>query len=147
MLRMMGTSAFDVATRMLGWTLAVPTIEGTIADNIAWMLVVIGLSAVGVWQSWTVWRALALYVVAYAVLMVTWPYPSPRLLSVIVPFILLAVVLGAVRLTRHLRPSARRAIMIVLTGLVVFGGAQRISVRLEEAERCNREGSQTPPNM
>jgi hypothetical protein len=131
-------SAFALVTRIVTWTLAFPTVEGTIADNVAWTIAAFSLGAFGVWKLWPQWRSVSVYLVSYAALMVAWPYADNRLLSVTVPFAFLAILLSVHDLSARLGPRGRAGVMLAVTALLAFGAGKRDLARYDEANLCNR---------
>lgn len=132
------SSWYALSTRTAVYTLALPTVEGTIADNVLWVLVIFVLVPIGVIALWRRWTAMSIYVVLYSLLMVVWPYPSGRLLSAIIPTMIVAVLLGAKAVFLRAAPRATSAALIVLVFVFVLGAMQRDIDRSAHLAGCDR---------
>jgi 4-amino-4-deoxy-L-arabinose transferase-like glycosyltransferase len=84
-----------------------PTLEGTVVDNVAWLLVTIVLGAFGAAAYWRLLPAAILYVLAYCALLSVWPWAPRRFFVPLQPLILLGFVLGALEMRRLWKPMAR----------------------------------------
>jgi 4-amino-4-deoxy-L-arabinose transferase-like glycosyltransferase len=102
---------------MLPSSLGVPTLPGTLIDNLVWLLILGIAGAVGLIAFLRRWPAAALHVILSAGVLLVWPWPFERLLSPILPLILAAVLTGAFGLARAL---GRRAQIIVPLALAVL---------------------------
>lgn len=131
-------SAYRLATGTAVTTLGLPTVQGTRIDNAAWLAAVLILVPAGLLVLWKSWRAMALYVVLYCGLMLLWPYPSGRLLSVIGPCLKLAMLLGMYEVAKRLHPRAGVPAVLVLVGLFVTGAINGNLARYRAAAVCDR---------
>jgi hypothetical protein len=115
-----------------------PTIPGTVLDNVFWLAALIALIGSGIVVLSRSAPAVAWYLVFSVVLLVAWPWRQDRLLIPMVPLVVAAMVVGADRLTRRLPAAARNA---SLAALAALGGIGAVPVALGQAagaESCDR---------
>jgi 4-amino-4-deoxy-L-arabinose transferase-like glycosyltransferase len=125
--------------------LALPTVAGTIADNLLWLASILLFGGVGGWILWRRWRAAALFVLLTAILLALWPYVRPRFLVPILPSILVAVMLGAAAAGARLHRRLALLLPFVLALPVVAGGAARDAERVRRAQGCDRAAPLVSP--
>ena len=130
---------FATRAGALGSTLRVPTIDGTMVDNIAWLAVIGVLLGVGLIILWGTWPAAAAYTAAYVVLMLLWPFPSIRLSLPLLPFLLLAMSAGAVRVARPLPVVWRIVGGLAMMLLLLFPAIRHASSLTAAATICDRQ--------
>lgn len=131
-------NGINYATEGLPSTLALPTIEGTLIDNWIWLVLTVVLLTTGIALLWRSWRAAAAYLVLYAGLLLIWPWPIERLLDPLVPFAMLAFLVGAQRLTERLPRRTHDLILTSLVALLTYGGAQGAIERIAKYHQCDR---------
>lgn len=131
-------NGISYATEGLPASLALPTIEGTLIDNWIWLAVTIVLLTTGVLVLWRTWRAAAAYLVLYAGLLLMWSWPVERLLDPLMPFVMLAFLLGARQAVQHLPLRARTPMLAVLVTLLMLGAAKGAIERIGSYRRCDR---------
>ena len=124
------------ATRALPSQLAIPTIEGTIVDNLAWLLLMLSALAVGFVSAWRRWRAAVLVLVTYGALLLLWPYTVSRFLTPILPVIVALLLLGAWRVGARLLPRMALAPALVLAAIPLAGGAQAVGATIAQRGAC-----------
>ena len=128
-------------TENLPWMLAFPTIPGTVVDNILAVLLLITLGAVGAWIMWKQARVVVVYVLAYAGVLLVWPWEVTRYAVPILPFILWLLLAGALHLStmrRWLRPFP-----LVLAGAILVVAISRNAPRIRSMARCDRNAVMT----
>jgi len=87
-------NAEEYLIRAMPRALGLPTIPGTIVDNLLW-LVVLGVSTgVGLLVLTRRWPAIATYLLLSCGVLLIWPWPVERLLAPLVPAIAAAVLVG-----------------------------------------------------
>jgi hypothetical protein len=79
-----------------------PVTPRTVADNVAWVVVLGSLFLAGWFSAWKRWQAAAVYVVAYCGLLAIWPYLLERFLVPIVPLAMTFLAVGAAALGSRL---------------------------------------------
>ena len=132
------------ATRIIPNSFPVPTIEGTVLDNVFWLGVWLGLTALGLFAIWKRSKAVTLYTLCYLGLLLIWVWSEDRFLAPIVPLLVLAVVAGAWEIGKPL--GERRWIPVAaLTAVFCASGlwAQTAFLRMRAA--CDR--SVDPPTL
>ncbi len=101
--------------------------------------VIVGLSIM-----WKRWRAAALYVLAYGVMLTFWPWSIGRFLNVLIPLLVAALLLGTSALAQRVRPGwGFPALAALALGLVLVGGVR--SAKLIDQRNFCEWGSQLPP--
>ncbi len=104
----------------------------------AWGWLLVAGALAGLVALWRRWRLAALYLVAYAGVLVSWRMSSPRFLSVIVPLVVVAVLLpsGDWLLRRH--RAAGLAVTAALAVLLSLGGLGRWREDRQALAGCDR---------
>lgn len=125
------------AVRTIPSGLALPTIGGTVIDNVLWLGVTGVLIAVGTFVFWKRARAVAAYLVLYAGLIVTWPWLQARIVLPLIPLAMAALLVGAHRLGRRLPAAARYAAIGTLVLLLGFGGLNATLERDAQVRKCD----------
>lgn len=118
------------------FALASPTVAGTAADNVAWLVFGAFVTPVGVYQLLRRWRAAAIFLGGYGLLLLLWRYAIERFSSPIVPLMLLVLIAGLTTLVRS-RP-ARAAAVGALAILLLAGAAQHYARTYRAVAGCNR---------
>ncbi len=111
----------EYATEYLPFSMSLPTLEGTLVDNIAWLIAMIGLLIPGLIALWREWRSAAAFIVLYLAMLALWPWPYERFLLPVLPLILVCMLKGAEVLVRPLRPERGRWVLVGLVGLMAIG--------------------------
>jgi hypothetical protein len=118
--------------------LSLPVTSRTRLDNIAWVVVLGSLLAIGLVSAWGRWNAVVWYFGAYSGLLAVWAYTIDRFLDPVLPLVIALLVIGAGVAASALARQARRLAPAVVTiGLVVFalGDDRRL---VERAGDCDR---------
>lgn len=131
-------NASGYATEGLPWVLRVPTVSGTILDNLIWLVLVTVLLLAGLAVLARRARPVALYLILSAALLLTWPYRDDRLLVPLLPCALAALLIGAHRLAHILSPAPRRILLGLFLVVMAFGNVRGALARDAAAARCDR---------
>lgn len=102
--------------------LPVPTVDTT-RSRAAWGLVSAALVAIGLVPLWRRARLATIYLSCYLGLLLLWPIESPRFLSVVLPFLIAALILGLQLIFRRAPSLAGHAATLGLSGALTLGGA------------------------
>jgi hypothetical protein len=113
------TNVRDYSTRSLPQALGVPAVPGTVLDNLAWLLALLGFGGAGLIVMIRKWPAAALTLLGSAALLFLWPWPVRRLLTPLIPLVVAMLLLGALAVGRGLR--LRRSGMVAWVLLFVLG--------------------------
>jgi Dolichyl-phosphate-mannose-protein mannosyltransferase len=138
MVRRFPLRATRLFTRLLPASLALPTIPGTVIDNVVGVLVSLLLFAAGGIVLLRRWLAAAVYVVFYGGLLVLWRYAVDRFTYPVVPFFLLLLVAGCWQLTSRFGPRIRGVATALIAILVLAGSAGSDVPTVREALACDR---------
>lgn len=79
---------------LVPWNLPLPTVEGTAADNVAWLVVVLASGALGARELWRRWRAAACFLLCYGGVLAVWPWALDRFLAPVMPLVLILLLAG-----------------------------------------------------
>lgn len=131
-------TALYYATQTLPVSLALPTLRGTIVDNLVWQGVTAVLLGVGGFALRRTWRPAVWYLVFYGAMVVVWPWSYNRLLVPILPLLFFTLLFGADVLTRKLPLPARRLTLGVLVGLLGLGTIKGSLERDASRRSCDR---------
>jgi hypothetical protein len=123
-------------SRGLPTELAIPTVEGTRADNLAWLILMAAAGVVGAVAAWTRWRAALLVLMAYGGLLLIWPYAINRFLTPLLPPYVALLLLGAWRIGARLPPRAVVVPALVLAAIPLAGGARELGRSLDALDAC-----------
>ncbi len=137
---------------MAYWTETVPfslplvTVSGTQLDNLVWLLLMTVLAIMGFLRLWRIWRAAAIYLAAYAGVLLIWPWEHARFLIPVTPFlvVLFLAPLGSPWIRGHWRHALHAATALLLLG-IAGGLVQRSVFRFEARMGCDRSLALTVP--
>lgn len=132
-----GRSAFSYVTQTLPSSLSLPTLPGTILDNLFWLAVSVGLFLPGLLLLWRSWRPAAAYLLLYGAMLTVW-WEDKRLLVPALPLIGLAMLLGALHLGKRLPGAIRGPTLSLLFGLAAFGTVRGTINLVQQRGRCDR---------
>lgn len=135
--RRVALNATEYAGSLL-WLLAVPTIGGTIADNLLWLAVVTVALAAGLWLLWRRWRIATVFLLIYGALILAWPWAVGRFLVPLLPLLAVAILAGAYALVERWRPRAVTAVVIALAAIISITGLTRSASRIAVRSKCDR---------
>jgi hypothetical protein len=125
--------------------LGVPTIAGVVVDNLFWVVVVFGLTAVGLVVASRRALPLAAYVSTYFAFLALWPHKLSRFLLPMIPFVLLLIAWGAAVLVQRWQKKWLPAVFALLGVLIVIGSFQQYLPKLEVSLSCPRENPLESP--
>jgi 4-amino-4-deoxy-L-arabinose transferase-like glycosyltransferase len=127
------------------WQLGVPTVAGTIVDNVVAVLVLAVLFAFGAWTFVRRWRFAAIYFLTYGGLLALWLWRVDRFVVPLLPLIVPALLAGAYALGDRfgLRRPALLAAACAL--LLALGAGARTAADVADATRCDRALSLPDP--
>jgi hypothetical protein len=123
-------------TRSLPTELAIPTVEGTVVDNAAWLIAMFGALGIGLVAAWARWRAAVLVLVAYGALLALWPYTVSRFLTPVLPLIVALFLLGAWQFGVRMLPRTALIPALLLAAVPLGGGAQAVGAGLAARRDC-----------
>jgi len=129
---------FDYATQHIPYTMSLPSIPGTLVDNILWLLFNAVVITAGFLIFWKKWRAAAVYFLVYFGFVLIWPFKDGRLLIPMIPLIFLAFLLGARWLTGLAPLRARAPLMAILVALPALGALRDSSEAFSRYRDCDR---------
>lgn len=124
----------------LPFALPVPTLRGTPVDNVVAAVVMAATLLAGLRGTWRQWRPAVLAAGLYAVLLVIWPFDSPRFLVPVLPFAYVVMGVGAAAISSWLR-LGRAAGPVVLAALVLFAAASQVGADIATAKQCDRHAA------
>ena len=118
-LRRVRSNISHYATRDIPSVFFVPTLPGTIIDNVLWLVVLIGLGGAGAVALGRANLIGPIVAGCYFAILFVWPYVLERFLIPVIPMIALVLAEGARhafgRIARWLGPATAAAIAVVLT--------------------------------
>jgi hypothetical protein len=128
------------------WLLSFPTIGGTAADNVFWLLIAGVAIAVGLWVFWRQWRIVTLWAVIYGTLIVAWPWPVGRFLVPLIPFMALAMLGGAHALVTRWSTRAAPAVVLGLAMILSVTGIAHAAAKISVRSQCDRQRPMQAPS-
>jgi len=143
--RRVGRNAITYGTDVLPSEMSLPTIQGTLIDNVLWLLLNVALMAVAVVSLWSTWRVAAAYLVLYGGILTVWPWPISRYIWAILPLVMFAMLFGAKQATRRLSPRVASLGIGTLVALLVAGSAIGAVRRVSIARECDRTNPMASP--
>ncbi len=137
--------AKEYATTELPFALALPTVRGTVIDNLIGVGILAVLLVAGLVPLARSWPAAAAYWLLYGAVLLVWPWADHRLVTPMVPLTLLAVLLGARGLSQYLPARARGPTLGAVVVLLAIGGVQGAVQRIVEYRDCDRSRPYSSP--
>jgi hypothetical protein len=132
-------------TRVIPWELPLPVVPDMVVDNVFWVLVLVGLGALGLASTWRRWNILALYLVAYFGLLALWTWVVGRFLTPVIPFVVVVLLAGVDLLRRRYSPRVGLGLGLALAGVVFITGIRADWQRLQEFRSCDRSAPLQSP--
>ena len=127
------------------WLLSVPTVRGTIADNVLWLIVVTVALASGLWVFWRRWRIVSLFLLIYGALILLWPWAVSRFVVPVLPLIAVTMLAGADALAVRWRPRTAPLLVIGLAAIIAVTGITRSASRIAVRSKCDRADPMRSP--
>lgn len=125
-------------TTMFPFVLALPTVAGTIVDNVLWVASLLVFGITGMVVLLRRWLAAALFLAAYVGLLVIWRYALERFINPIVPLLYLTLLLGVAWWGRRLFSERGRLLAYACALLLLVGTFPRNATRVQRMSACDR---------
>ena len=123
----------------LFYALQYPSVEGTLADNLAWLLFTLAVGVPGIIGVWQKWPTLVGYLVTYFLLLLVWPWQTARLFMPVVPLVLVVLIVGLLDLARRLRrPEWGPVGVALLVALLAGSSLGEVKTRVVQSLACDR---------
>lgn len=132
------TNAFYYPTQGIPWILPLPTIPGTIVDNVVGAALAVAALAVGAVADFGRFRLGVVVLLASAALLLAWPYQIARYVAPLLPLLVPLLVDGAGRAGSVLGDRAARASVLVATLVIAGAGAARSGAHVVAVAGCAR---------
>jgi len=113
-------------------------VNGTVVDNVLWLVVTVVLGLMGLIALRRPLPALGLYLLFYLGLIAVWPWGPRRFFIPIQPFVLLTLVLGAYGVLGRKLPRLATGLNLGLLGAVIVAAVPTTVRNLELLVTCNR---------
>jgi hypothetical protein len=136
-LERMATNVTEYATQYLPSELPLPSVPGTVIDNILGLAIVAVCLTVGFATLWSRWRIASIFLGLYALLLVGWTWAIDRFLDPVLPLALLAILAGAVVLGDRWR-RWRWVPALVLTLAIGLAAVNKDRTLVTAQQRCDR---------
>ncbi|MEQ1692488.1 MAG: glycosyltransferase family 39 protein [Gemmatimonas sp.] len=127
-----------LATVMVPYTLAFPTVPGTLVDNLAGLALLLVTGVVGIRLVARASGAAVALLAAYLALMAVWTWEVERFLTPISPFLFLTVLVGACRIAERYGVRAQRVALAALVGFFMLGVVDYGRKQLLDRLGCDR---------
>ncbi|HEY7408844.1 MAG TPA: glycosyltransferase family 39 protein [Gemmatimonadaceae bacterium] len=128
------------------WLLSLPTVRGTVIDNVLWLVIVAAALAAGLWLFWRQWRIVPLFALIYGALILAWAWAIGRFLIPLFPLIAIALLAGLHLLFTRWGSRAASAAVIALTTIIGITGIARSAERIAVRQQCDRESAMESPS-
>ncbi len=123
----------------LFYALRYPTVEGTLADNLAWLIFTLAVGVPGIISVWRRWPTLASYLVAYFLVLLVWPFHVLRSFTPVLPLVLVVLIVGLLDLARRLRRPAWGPVGVALLVALLAGSSlAEIRTTVAQVRPCDR---------
>lgn len=128
------------------WMLSLPTIGGTIVDNLLWLIITCVAVAAGLFLFWGRWRIVCLFALTYGALLLAWPWATGRFVTPVFPFLAVAFLAGIYALFERRGSRAASAVVIATVAIVGLTGVSRAASRVATRSQCEREQAMASPS-
>lgn len=132
-------------TVMVPFVLGFRTVGGTIVDNVAWLVFFLITASIGFVVMMRRWLAGAAILASYVALLVLWTWAVERFLSPVTPLLYVAMLSGAIWLTRRYIPRRATTVFVVLAVLLTIGPVSMSLAFVKSREGCDRAHTTTSP--
>jgi hypothetical protein len=133
-------NALDYATRSVPWHLGLPTVAGTMLDNIVLYTVCGALLVAGMVVLRKRWSVALVYLGSYLLLLVVWLWSIDRFVIPIVPLLVTILFAGTMHAMWRRRRVPATAAFTVLAMVMIGGGLYRSLPLAAERLACDRSG-------
>ncbi|MFN2399281.1 MAG: glycosyltransferase family 39 protein [Gemmatimonadaceae bacterium] len=134
----MARAFFAYFSRLIPNALPLPTLSGTIVDNVVLVLAMALLAGAGFVLLWRGWRAAALYLAVTMALLVVWPWRYPRFVEPLLPIMLVTILLGAAAIGTRMSARWALALPLAVTGLIGSTALARDAEMVAAWSQCDR---------
>ena len=125
-------------SRRVPSVLAFPTIPGTILDNGLWVVLIIVLGGLGLFELSRRLPGAALYLSCFGGALLVWPYSLPRFLAPVIPLLVLVLFLGLGRLVKGRSGAITWTTLSLLALVLIVSGFSQNGRELAVMARCDR---------
>jgi len=132
------TRATELVTMTIPRVLAFPKFEGTLVDNVAWLVLIVGGGGAGLLWLWGKWRLLVLYLLGYGALLCLWPWAPRRFWIPVQPFVLLAILGGTWAVAHRVWRRGAMVAPLLVTALVLAEAIPGTAANVARGLRCDR---------
>lgn len=137
--------AWRIFVRTFPMAMPIPTIEGTLLDNLVSVAALTASLGAGLWILLRRWTTAALYVLTYGAVLFAWPYLQLRFFEPVLPLLIPAVLLGGAALVGLVRPSWRLPGLAALSLFVTASASAQTAGHVAERLRCGPFDLADPP--
>jgi len=130
----------------LPYLLPLPTVQGTIVDNVLGTAIATAGLAAGIAVFARRWRPAALYLLAYAALLTLWPWQVSRYIVPVLCLVVPAVLIGSGRLTKRLGANWEPRTVLALGSVLALNGAVRTARMVQVRASCVRGAALPSPS-
>jgi hypothetical protein len=130
----------DYLTRSVPWQLGIPTVPGTVIDNILLSTLLGVMLVAGVMLVRKRWTVALTYLLAYGAMLAIWLWAIDRFIIPIVPVLVVLLFAGAAHPAWQ-RLAAVRWVAFAAIGILAFGGLARTLPLARERLQCDRTGA------
>ena len=127
-----------LSTVLIPTVLAFRTVAGTVADNVAWLVVLAVTGIAGLVQLARRWTGAVVVYACYLLLVVTWIWAVGRFLTPVSPILILAMLTGTAWLAHRFAPRWRTGALVAMTALLLLGPIPDSMRAVAERRRCDR---------
>lgn len=132
-------------TSIVPTSLALPTKAGIVADNVAWVVVLLTLGLAGVAAQVRRWQAAIAFLATYLLLLLVWRHSAVRFVTPVTPLLLALLIAGAAWLADRRLPTARPWVVLALVVVLGLGALARDTERASAIRACDRSNPVDSP--
>ena len=130
----------------LPWSLPMPTIPGTLIDNVVSSLAIVAALLAGLLVLLKRWRITGIYLVLYATALMAYPFMRARFLEPVLPLLVVTVLLGAGAIMATIRPRWTTRTIVIVGLMLTLTGAVRSAPRVARQMACGPFDLAHPPS-
>ncbi len=128
------------------WALSLPTIGGTIIDNLVWLATTCAALAAGLLVLWRRWTIVTVFAAIYGTLILVWPWAIDRFLIPLLPLIAVAFLAGIHALFNRWGSRAASGVVIAIAAIIFITGLSRAFSRMAVRSQCHRAQAMQSPS-